>query len=69
LPLVLPEGLGALDDRLAFFASDDALLLAARLLDPHHLRFMGCGASGRKTRGISVLLYRIHHRLVAKRGT
>jgi hypothetical protein len=32
-----------LDDRLAFFASDDALLLAARLLDPHHLRFMGCG--------------------------
>jgi hypothetical protein len=26
-----------------FFASDDALLLAARLLDPHHLRFMGCG--------------------------
>jgi len=38
-----------LDDRLAFFASDDALLLAARLLDPHHLRFMGCGASGRKT--------------------
>jgi hypothetical protein len=69
LPLVLPEGLGALDDRLAFFASDDALLLAARLLDPHNLRFMGCGPRvARPVRNLGPALSN-PHRLVHNEAT